>query len=251
MRDDRGEERAGPCILIVDDEPASVSVLEEILRDAGYRPRTVDSGAKALRAVAEEKPDLILLDIVMPDMDGYEVCERLRSDPETERIPVIMASGHYIDSSARVKGFRSGASDYLLKPVDRDELLVRIETQLRFRDLEDQHLLEEKLALIDQVVTTLHHEIINPLSGILGYSEILMRQMRRRRVAPEEIEKALANIRDCSERIREVMDKLKDITHPVESEFASGTTMIDVEQSTKSTVSIDAEDSSADEPEKH
>ncbi len=78
-----------------------------------------------------------------------------------------------------------------------------------------------------------------------------MRQMRRRRVAPEEIEKALANIRDCSERIREVMDKLKDITHPVESEFASGTAMIDMEQSPKGTVSIDAEDSSADETEKH
>ena len=125
---------------------------------------------------------------------------------------------------------RSGASDYLMKPIERDELIAHIETQLLFKELEDQRVLNEKRALIDQLVTTLQHEIINPLSGILGYSELMLKQMHKRQLLPEEIEKALEAIYSSSERIQDVMEKLKNITSFTEHQQLDVVTMIDLDQ---------------------
>ncbi len=230
MAADLREEHNGSIILIVDDVPENTEFLEMMLDELGYQPRSANSGKEALQMVEEEKPDLILLDIQMPEMDGYEVCEQLRDNPETTRIPVIMATGQVVDAREKVKGLRSGASDYLMKPVERDELIARIETQLRLKELEDQRVLHEKRILLDQLVTTLQHEIINPLSGILGYSELMLKQMHKRQLKPEEIEKALETIHSSSERIQDVMEKLKSITSFNENQRTDGATMIDLHQ---------------------
>lgn len=180
--------------------------------------------------VEEEKPDLILLDIQMPEKNGYEVCKQLRDNLETARIPVIMATGQVVDSQERVKGLRCGVSDYLVKPMDRDELIACIDAQLLLKELEDQRVLNEKRVLIDQLVTTLQHEIINPLSGILGYSELMLKKMKKKQLEPEEIEKALETIYSSSSRIQNVMEKLKSIITITENTYTSGATMIDLDK---------------------
>ncbi|MEW6351840.1 MAG: response regulator [Thermodesulfobacteriota bacterium] len=128
-------------ILVVDDTPANLKLLAEILKDDGYHVRPATSGRLALRSVAIETPDLILLDVKMPDMDGYEVCRRLKSDERTRNIPVIFVSA-LDEVSEKVKGFEVGAVDYITKPFQSAEVLARVETHLTLRSLQAQ--LEER-----------------------------------------------------------------------------------------------------------
>ncbi len=216
-------------ILIVDDVPVNVALMEKYVSGKGYETVSAASGAEALRLMAEQPPDLVLLDVVMPDMDGFEVCEALRRDPATEQIPVIMVTAHETESEAKARGLRSGANDYLTKPVNRDELLARIETQLRLRDLEAKRLLLEKLNLTSQMVTTLHHEINNPLTGILGYAQLLIGRLEKGSPDPDELRTAVNRIRDASERIREVMIKLNRITDPDATRSSGGVTMLELD----------------------
>ena len=119
-------------ILVVDDEVDNVRVLEALLLRRGYEVVKARNGAEALQQVEREQPDLILLDVMMPIMDGFEVCKILKDNPETRLIPVVImtALGQVED---RVKGIEAGADDFLTKPVHRDELLARIHTSLRLK----------------------------------------------------------------------------------------------------------------------
>jgi len=112
-------------LLVVDDEDAIRTVLRLILVRAGYDVTEAESGEGALRKVREEKPDLILLDVMMPGMDGFSVCERLRADPETADLPIIMLSAR-TDSRSRRESRRVGATKYLTKPLAPDKLLFHI-----------------------------------------------------------------------------------------------------------------------------
>ena len=119
-------------ILVVDDEEKNVKLMEAILLPRGYQIIKAFNGEEALRQVAEHTPDLILLDVMMPIMNGFEVCKKLKDDVETRLIPiVIMTALGQLDD--RVKGIEAGADDFLTKPVNRDELLARIQTSLRLK----------------------------------------------------------------------------------------------------------------------
>jgi DNA-binding response OmpR family regulator len=119
-------------ILVVDDEEKNVKLMEAILLPRGYGIIKAYNGEEALQQVAKQVPDLILLDVMMPIMNGFEVCKKLKDDPETRLIPVVImtALGQVED---RVKGIEAGADDFLTKPVNRDELLARIQTSLRLK----------------------------------------------------------------------------------------------------------------------
>src|ERR1022692_1462226 len=119
-------------IMIVDDNPANLKLLEDMLRQHGYEVRSFPRGRLALAAADQEPPDLILLDINMPEMNGYEVCERLKSTEELSDIPVIFLSAlNAIED--KVKGFRSGGVDYISKPFQFEEVRARVETHLKLR----------------------------------------------------------------------------------------------------------------------
>ena len=123
-------------VLVVDDTPLNVKLLADILTAKGYAVLTAESGPDALTIIAADQPDLVLLDVVMPGMTGYEVCRRVRENPATGVLPVIMVTA--LDpAEERLKGLEAGADDFLTKPINQAELLVRVRSLLRIKQLYD------------------------------------------------------------------------------------------------------------------
>jgi len=122
-------------ILVVDDVPANVRLLEAILEPAGFSVVTAASGPEALERVVSETPDLVLLDVQMAGMNGYEVCRRIRENETTALLPVVMVTSH--DSEARIDGIRAGADDFVTKPFDHQELLLRVRSLVRIKRFHD------------------------------------------------------------------------------------------------------------------
>src|SRR5687767_6641011 len=137
MNPEKPERGAGQpaSILVVDDTPANLQVLAGMLKERGYKVRPVPGGKLALLAARRDPPDLILLDINMPEMNGYEVCERLKADDNLMGIPVIFISA-LTEQIDKVKAFAIGGVDYLTKPFQMEELHARVETHLKLRRLQ-------------------------------------------------------------------------------------------------------------------
>lgn len=144
-------------ILIVDDTLANLQLLANILKEDGYKVRPAINGNLALRAVAQKKPDLILLDIKMPEMDGYQVCQTLKENPDTHDIPVIFISA-LSDANDKVRAFSMGGVDYLTKPFQFEEVKARVATHLQLRDYQEN--LETKIQEGLAEINSLNQEII-------------------------------------------------------------------------------------------
>ena len=128
---------ASAKILVVDDTPHNVKLLADLLTVKGYVVVTASSGAQALEKVEKEQPDLVLLDVVMPEMSGYEVCRKIRGSRATATLPVVMVTA--LDpAQERVKGIEAGADDFLSKPISQQELLARVKSLLRIKVLHDE-----------------------------------------------------------------------------------------------------------------
>ncbi|NIU62099.1 MAG: response regulator, partial [Pseudomonas stutzeri] len=142
-------------ILIVDDTPANLRLLSQMLAEQGYRVRPAPDGPLALAAARAEHPDLILLDIRMPEMDGYQVCEHLKADVRTRDIPIVFISA--LDATEdKVRAFTVGGVDYVTKPFQVEEVLARVETHLALRRMQKQlqranRKMERELALAGEV----------------------------------------------------------------------------------------------------
>ena len=121
-------------ILIVDDEKVNLDVLGRFLAPERYQVITASDGEKALQAITREKPDLILLDVMMPGLGGLEVCKRVKSSPATLFLPVVLVTG-LANTEDRVKGTEAGADDFLTKPVNKEELVTRVKSLLRIKFL--------------------------------------------------------------------------------------------------------------------
>ncbi len=124
-----------PRILVVDDVPQNVRLLEAVLTSHGYSVTSASSGPEALEKVTAEQPDLVLLDIQMPGMNGYEVCRRLRADPATQFLPVVMITSS--DTEVRVNALEADADDFITKPFDQQELLARVRSLVRIKQYHD------------------------------------------------------------------------------------------------------------------
>ena len=164
-------------ILIVDDTPANLRLLAQMLTEHGYHVRPVLNGAQALVAAQIMPPDLILLDIRMPGMDGYAVCQRLKADERTRDIPILFISA-LSDAEDKVRAFSAGGVDYITKPFQLEEVLARVQTHLTVRSLQ-RHLRQEiverdsLIADLKAYAHTVAHDLRSPLAGALGAAQIL------------------------------------------------------------------------------
>lgn len=172
-------------ILIVDDTPFNLNVLMNFLEAAGYRVLIATDGESAVEQAEYALPDIILLDVMMPGIDGFETCRRLKRVEATQKIPVIFMTA-LTDTSDKVRGFEAGAVDYITKPLQQEEVIARVNTHLelarrqqRIEQLMEQDRIQyENLSYMkDQLLSTASHELKNPLASIMLSIDILRRSM--------------------------------------------------------------------------
>jgi len=166
-----------PTILVVDDIPENVELLEAYLVPEKYNVVTAYNGIEALERAQETAPDIVLLDVMMPQMDGFEVCQTLKNDPKTQFVPVVMVTA-LKERDDKLKGIEAGADDFLTKPIDRVELLTRIKSLIRVKflhdDLEKSYLeLQELQNTKERLTQMIIHDLKNPLTGVKANIEIV------------------------------------------------------------------------------
>lgn len=170
-----GQVEPEPVILIVDDEPLALDIAEMSLQRHGYKTETARNGEEGWSKVLELAPAMVLLDITMPDIDGFEVFDRIRSHPATEALPVIFVTARD-DLEHKVKGLELGAIDYITKPYNPNELVARVRTTLRLQRLEREARArereEERRRAVETLLITLSHYINNAIAAIQGHVAI-------------------------------------------------------------------------------
>ncbi len=193
-------------ILIVDDTPANLSVLVDTLSEAGYKLMVAEDGEDALAQTTHTKPDLILLDVMMPGLDGFETCGRLKAETATRDIPVIFMTA-LNETAEKVRAFNAGAVDYITKPIQHEEALARISTHLTIRRLRAK--LEQQLALTERFMRIASHDLRNPLCLILMSGELA-----RRKGATPEVSEYLESIHASSGQMRRIIDTFLNVRKP-------------------------------------
>jgi len=157
-------------VLIVDDNPNNLSVLGSIVAENGHIPGFATSGAEALIYLKEKRPDLILLDIMMPEMDGFEVCRHLKQDSILADIPIIFLTAK-TEKEDMITGLKLGAVDYVTKPFNQEELITRVNTHLELQAAKEE--LREALATKDKLFSVIGHDLGNLFNSLLTFAAIL------------------------------------------------------------------------------
>lgn len=219
-------------ILIVDDTPANLRLLSHVLSKEGYISIEAKDGETAIEMAKEHEPDLILLDIMMPGMDGFEVIKHLKSDDQLAEVPIIFLSA-LTETDDKIQGFKYGGVDYITKPFQKEETLARIKTHLKIRFLQKQ--LNERIRILrdrevalsrlnqkkDDLVRMVSHDIKNPLTGIIGLVK-LMRDSDK--ITAEEQKQMLSVIEESGNNllnmVREMLDRETKKIEPEEVEYS-------------------------------
>ncbi len=220
-------------ILIVDDNPTNLEVLSETLTRSGYQVSVAIDGESAIEQVKYHLPALILLDIMMPGINGFETCKRLKQNPSSRDIPVIFMTA-LTDTEHKVKGFSLGAVDYVTKPFQREEVLARVQVQIKLQNLSktlehQNHLLRREIQQREAIevqlrqakedsekanqaksefLANMSHEVRTPLNGILGYAQILQTSKN----LTEKERKGLNIIHQCGTHLLTLINDVLDLS---------------------------------------
>jgi len=196
-------------LLIVDDLPSNISVLFELLTTTGYKVLVAREGHSAIEKAQYAQPDLILLDIMMPGMNGFEVCQALKSQDETHDIPIIFMTA-LVDTADKVKGFSLGAADYITKPFQQEEVLARITTHLKLR--QTQRVLEQQNKELSAFACMIAHDLKNPLSTVVGFADAIVAQTQEGEILDKSTIEYLYLMRQAGELSLKVVDTLLLLT---------------------------------------
>jgi signal transduction histidine kinase len=224
-------DRKDSKILIVDDMPENLQVLALTLNDEGYKVAFASSGKQALQIAKSKTPDLILLDVQMPDMNGYQTCEALKSDEQTKDIPIIfLTAKHELDDI--VKGFNIGAIDYITKPFNQAELLARVSTHLQLKFYRDEliqknlkiekdaenlselnkELLESEAKLKElnhtknKFFSIISHDLRGPFAGLLGLSQLMVTEYEN--LSQEDFKSMTENLYASTKKLFSLVENL-------------------------------------------
>ena len=216
-------------ILVIDDLPENVYMLQDMLENEGYEVITAYEGKSGINKAINELPNLILLDIMMPEITGIEVCRTLVSNNATADIPIILVTAKS-DAEDVKEGLESGAFDYIKKPFNRVELLARINSALKLDEAHKLVLEAEKKNTFTATVVTTNHKIKQPLTLITLTSAAVKRELNKEVISKEAILKKLEYIEIAVNEINDVLNKLHAIKQPVFSEYVKNIKMVDVDK---------------------
>ena len=199
-------------VLIVDDDSLGIRLMKKALDGRGYKIATATNGKTALTKAWANNFDLIILDIKLPDIDGFQICEKLKQYPSTTNVPVVFLTGLNNQKDV-IKGFEMGAVDYISKPFNADEFIKRVDNQLKLRDYtknleENARISEEAKLNINTFISSLAHELKNPLNSIIGFSEIL----QGKNISEDEKFSYLKHINGSGQDLLHLLNDLIDLS---------------------------------------
>ncbi len=190
-------------VLIVDDVPANIRLLSEMLKDEGYKIRPVTSGNQALQMAETIMPDIVLMDIMMPDLNGIETCKLFKANPKLADIPIIFISA-LNETENIVEALEAGGVDYVTKPFKSLEVKARVATQVKIANQKKQ--LEELISIKNKFVSVLAHDLRNSVQVFLGFSEVLGEDVNA--FPPEETKKILKDMNISAKNISKTLENL-------------------------------------------
>lgn len=218
-------------ILIIDDLPENVFMLQDRLEHEGYQIITAYDGRTGIEKAKSELPDLVLLDIMMPEITGIEVCKILVADELTSRIPIILVTAKSGAEDTK-EGLEAGAFDYIKKPFHRIELLARIKSALKLSEANKLLIESEKKNTFSATVVTANHKIKQPLTLLSLSSAAIKKELKKTPISMEAIQKRVNYIDTAIKEINDVLNQLNSIKQPTFSDYTKSIKMVDCDSTT-------------------
>ncbi len=212
-------------VLLVDDDANARMILNRVLSKAGYEIREAGNGREAIQATKDFKPDVMLIDWMMPEMDGEQLAKWVRNDPEFRFIHIILLTAKG-DIKDRVRGLQAGADDYITKPAPHQEILARVESGMRVRRLHSEiEQLSRRVALLE-MAATVGHEINNPLNVIYLALDLMRKSIKQKEY--DKLEKGIQLIAETADRLKEIAKKFVELKDPESTSYVDKLNMINI-----------------------
>lgn len=210
----------GGRVLVVDDDPKNRRLLNDLLRARGHEVVEAPSGEEALRQVSETPPDVVLLDIMMPGMDGIEMCRRIKDNPATSHIPVLLVTA-LSERSDRIRGIEAGANDFLTKPIDTRDVVLRVRNAVHLHHLHNRlqqscEQLRNMEKLRDNLMHLIVHDMKTPITTIAGYLELLFLEGKN---LSETLQEYVEAARSATQRLLRMATTLLDLSRLEENKM--------------------------------
>jgi DNA-binding response OmpR family regulator len=215
-------------ILVVDDDANARMILNRILSKAGYETREAKDGKEALEAAREYKPDVMIIDWMMPEMDGEQLASCIKNDATLRFTYIILLTARG-DTKDRVRGLQAGADDYITKPAPHQEVLARVQSGMRVRGLQNEiEQLTRRLSIVE-LAATVGHEINNPLNVIYLALDMMRKSLKQKEY--DKLESGIELIAETAERIKMIARKFVELKNPQSTNYIDRLKMIDLHKS--------------------
>jgi len=213
-------------VLLVDDDTSARMILNRVLSKAGYKVREAKDGKEALEISREYQPDVMMIDWMMPEMDGEQLASRIKNDPDLRFTYIILLTAR-TDIKDRVRGLEAGADDYITKPAQHQEVLARVQSGMRVRELQNEiEQLTKKLSVV-QLAATVGHELNNPLNVIYLALDLMRKSLKQKEY--DKLEKGIQLISETAERLKIIARKFVELKNPQSKDYVDHVKMIDLQ----------------------